>query len=609
MTTTTKRRIRLIEPAMTVGILLNGVRLRRRLAAVPRLPVHIDDEPVAIGHRFVTAAGVELDEVTRRAASRYATEQGLEAVDLVPGDLPVERMLDLARALDATTFRTDPFAEARGGGHAFLVTDDLAERAQLDATSHLTADEFADLTRTIKRFAPRRTDVAIAHSFKAIVGERRAEVIRANVKGGSPYVAIGIAAQLGLLIRGVVARRPWGIAAFVAYSGQPLIAVAATDLRPRDLKSRVGARVVGATKDVLQLGLRGAAKADEKHTRELRERYQDDLELGIERFFEPRRTDCPLCGSVLLHRHTDAIDYLQCKPGVFAVDVCEDCGHLFQNPRLTIDGLDFYYRDFYDGEGAEAMDGVFSSGSWVYEQRARLVEALGPPDRWLDVGTGHGHFCLAARSVYPEATFDGLDMSDSIDEALRTGWIDHGHRGLFPELAPDIEEPYDVVSMFHYLEHTRDPVAEIAAARQALAVGGLLVIEVPNPESRFGRALGKWWGPLMQPQHLNLVSMGNLVRILGDNGFEPVVRRGADAHQPCDLVFGTYLALNRVAPPLDLPWRPESTMKDRLRHKALWWTIGIPAMPVALVLDQVIAPVLKRTDSHSAYQVVARRVS
>ena len=33
----------------------------------------------------------------------------------------------------------------------------------------------------------------------------------------------------------------------------------------------------------------------------------------------------------------------------FTLEQCGDCGHVFQNPRLTPEGLEFYYRDFYDG--------------------------------------------------------------------------------------------------------------------------------------------------------------------------------------------------------------------------------------------------------------------
>ena len=93
------------------------------------------------------------------------------------------------------------------------------------------------------------------------------------------------------------------------------------------------------------------------------------------------------------------------------------------------------------------------------------------------MGTGHGHFCLVARQHWPEATFDGLDLSESVDEAARRGWVDTAYRGLFPELAGGLPRSYDVVSMHHYLEHTRDPGAELDAATKVLEPGGHLLIE------------------------------------------------------------------------------------------------------------------------------------
>ena len=54
---------------------------------------------------------------------------------------------------------------------------------------------------------------------------------------------------------------------------------------------------------------------------------------------------------------------------------------------------------------------------------------------------------------------------------------------------------YDVVSMHHYLEHTREPLDELDAAATALVPGGHLLIELPDPESRFPLVVGRWWIP------------------------------------------------------------------------------------------------------------------
>jgi hypothetical protein len=75
--------------------------------------------------------------------------------------------------------------------------------------------------------------------------------------------------------------------------------------------------------------------------------YQTELARGVGRFLEPRRDTCPWCGSTDLSVRLWTSDLTQRKPGRFTLEQCGTCRHIFQNPRLTPAGLDFYYRDFY----------------------------------------------------------------------------------------------------------------------------------------------------------------------------------------------------------------------------------------------------------------------
>ncbi len=203
-------------------------------------------------------------------------------------------------------------------------------------------------------------------------------------------------------------------------------------------------------------------------------------------------------------------------------------------------GLNFYYKDFYDGIGERSVDAAFAAGGKSYRDRVQMVASRAEPSRWLDVGCGHGHFCSIARDVLPGTRFEGLDMSQSVEEAARRRWIDHGYRGLFPELAPELAEQYDVVSMHHYLEHTLDPTVELDAAAIALRSGGHLLIELPDPQS-FLRHLGRFWMPYFQPQHLHLLSVPNLVRLLSERGFTAIELHRAEAHQPIDFLIAAIL--------------------------------------------------------------------
>jgi SAM-dependent methyltransferase len=316
---------------------------------------------------------------------------------------------------------------------------------------------------------------------------------------------------------------------------------------------------------------------------------------------------CPWCGSDELQQLLEVPDLLQGKPGRFNLDECRSCDHVFQNPRLSIEGLDFYYKDYYDGIGNEVAEFVFSTSARSYKGRAEMLVGVAEPKRWLDVGAGHGHFCLVARDHWPETRFDALDLSDSVLEAERRGWIDQAYRGLFPDLADNLVGAYDVVSMHHYLEHTREPEAELEAARTALERGGHLLVEVPDPDSRLGRKLGRLWGPWFQPQHQHFVSIANLTEALRARGFTIVATERAEAHQPIDLTFALWLLANRLAPAGDKPWEPPLTPARRVGRAAVYSAFA-PLLALALVTDQALAPVLRRIGGMSnTYRVLARK--
>ncbi|MEV6315392.1 class I SAM-dependent methyltransferase [Streptomyces sp. NPDC051776] len=342
----------------------------------------------------------------------------------------------------------------------------------------------------------------------------------------------------------------------------------------------------------------------------LRPRYQADLAAGTDRFFEPRRTDCPWCGSSRLRVRLRTTDLFQHKPGRFVLDACEDCRHVFQNPRLSGEGLEFYYRDFYDGLGEKELGGLFAGRRKMYLGRAEPVKRFAEaPKTWLDVGTGHGHFCETARTVFPGTSFDGLDFSDGIEFAERQGRVDRGFRGSFTELADeDLAGSYDVVSMFHYLEHSTNPREELRAAWKTIRPGGHLVIEVPDAESRFARWLGRWWLPWLQPQHLNFVPLANLRGELAALGFTVVAEQHAEPHDTVDLLGAVWLPLNRLAPPEDAPWHPAPPGRLRFLLRCAFLAAGIPLLLLATALDRaLVKPLAGHGGLANAYRVIARR--
>lgn len=127
----------------------------------------------------------------------------------------------------------------------------------------------------------------------------------------------------------------------------------------------------------------------------------------------------------------------------------------------------------------------------------------------LEIGCGEGGrmttiqpFIASLRGVEPDpcavraARARGHDVHEGTAEAL-------------PEAIRD--RLHDVVTFVHVLEHTLDPVAALANAREVLAPGGLMSVEVPNNACEGARRMGRAWRWLDAPRHLNFFTPESLV--------------------------------------------------------------------------------------------------
>ena len=579
-------------------LVLDAIRMRGRIG---KLAVLADSDAPPTGYRVFAAPGVEVKPETLRAAAAYARDHELALVDLVPRNLGAMRALAFAQLVDPIVYREDRIGPGRTAGHAIVVADEVAERAR--ATVPTDDVELSKLASNLKHYG--RADAVVAPRERARAQDmsKRYEMLYVVIGPGTP-AALGIIAVMWTLIGlGLWLSPIAGLSALAAWQLQPLIAIAGTSVRSTDLIPFAILRVPIELYILARTLLSPRPSVAEAEAK--RPEYDALIGQGLARLYDPRRETCPVCESKDLALHMRHGDLFQHKPGTFSLERCRACRHVFQNPRLSFAGLEFYYKDFYDGLGEAGMEFIFGFGKQPYLDRLAMVQAISPPQRWLDVGAGHGHFCVAARGELPNVAFDGLDMSESIDEARRRGWVDTGYRGLFPELAPTMAGRYDAVSMSHYLEHTLDPREELEAAYTALADKGCLLIEVPDPEFALGKLLRRYWLPWFQPQHLHFLSVANLDRLLRERGFTPVEWHRGKAHQRVDFFFAVYLFLDRIGPPRKLPWRWRGLVAGAWR--SLVWTIGSPFLLFAILFDNLSGPLWARAKISNTYRVVATK--
>ncbi|GAB2840164.1 class I SAM-dependent methyltransferase [Streptomyces deserti] len=329
------------------------------------------------------------------------------------------------------------------------------------------------------------------------------------------------------------------------------------------------------------------------------------------RVHEPRRADCPWCGSARLRTRLRCGDLRRYRPGSFTVDACRDCGHTFQNPRLTPEGLALYLRTVRGEPRDHAAELVLAlRGSRRRRRRAaRAMLRFGEPESWLDVGTGHARFPATAREFFPYTSFDGLDPTARVERARAAGRVEEAHVGRLtdPRITARLRARYDVISMFHHLERTPDPRAELAAALDVLRPGGHLLIEALDPRCAFAALFGRWWLPYDPPRRLHLMPPHNLRTELQARGCAIVTVDHRTAHVPHDLAGATALALSHALPAPDTPWRtiPPTPLQQHLR--TVLSRAGFPLVAAAAATDLALAPLLRHTRFANTYRLIARK--
>ena len=542
----------------------------------------------------------------------WAAERGLEALEVVPRDLGTEEALELARRIDPHTYRDNRLAYGGGGMQIIGASSDVWDRMGEEPRDDLSPIAFFHQANETKRYCLSRADIAVSdqvHAVRRDVRKRRAylnyrfldlaDLSFASIGFGYLVVAIGL-----------VLTPFWAALALVTWSLQPLVVFLGTPIRPADLWQRSLSRWILEPLDLLRT-VTGRWRPDPAtdpvpDLDAKRAAYEREYAEGHQHFFEPRRHDCPICGSTRLRARVHHIpDTFQGKPGRFDLDECISCGHVFQNPMLSGPGFAYYYRDFYDGMGTERMQFLFGTARNTNVSRARNIGEDAAPKRWLDVGTGFAQFPLVAQEVLPDTVFDGLDFSDNIEVAERRGWINRGYHGELIDLAPGLAGRYDVVSMHHYLEHTHDPRAELAAAHTVLAPGGLISIEQPNPDSRFGDLLGAYWLNWFQPQHINMIRPDNMVAWLEQAGFDVVRVDHGPWEGPSDLGLAAVTLLTQASfDTKEYPWRPVPTPQARRRARMLEIALA-PTVVLGLAADQILG-LLKLRGCTPNYRVLAR---
>jgi SAM-dependent methyltransferase len=201
-----------------------------------------------------------------------------------------------------------------------------------------------------------------------------------------------------------------------------------------------------------------------------------------------KRLECPSCGGA------DARPVFRSSNG-YPIVRCANCRLVYTDMRTAPPPSELYPH--FDQTDSGVPKVMRSSLGVFTRQREALVRSVKSSGRLLDFGCGNGAFA----SWMAQAGYDAVGL-----EPFSLGKPTDGERLLL------IREPlesaaarlgrFDVITLWHVLEHVPRPVDVLQRLSELLAPDGTLIVSVPNFESWQSRLFRGSWFHLDPPRHI-----------------------------------------------------------------------------------------------------------
>lgn len=192
---------------------------------------------------------------------------------------------------------------------------------------------------------------------------------------------------------------------------------------------------------------------------------------------------------------------------------------LITSPKPSLPDLPGYYKS---KEYISHTDSKKSLVDKIYQQvkKYMLVKKLSwiekkypSKGKILDIGAGTGDFLVEAKNrgwkvygIEPDVNARNLSLGKGIKLSENTDNFK--------------SEKFDVITMWHVLEHVYDLKNQIVELEHLLKKNGLLIIAVPNFQSYDAKHYKEFWAAYDVPRHLWHFSQSGLKQLFSEGGFK-----------------------------------------------------------------------------------------
>ncbi|MFN7912703.1 MAG: class I SAM-dependent methyltransferase [Bacteroidota bacterium] len=229
---------------------------------------------------------------------------------------------------------------------------------------------------------------------------------------------------------------------------------------------------------------------------------------------------CPVCGSTSFKPFLTCKDYTVSQEN-FNLVSCDKCCFKFTNPIPDLEDLSKYYKSEDYISHSNTNKGIISKAykfvrNYTLKAKLKLIQKHVSRGTVLDYGCGTGMFLKVCQDNGWKAY--GMEPDD-------------GARKLGTEMGLNVfsdkervntytnNQKFDVITLWHVLEHVTDLDETLTFFRERLNKGGALVIAVPNYTSFDAQHYKEFWAAYDVPRHLYHFEISTIQKLLSKYGF------------------------------------------------------------------------------------------
>ena len=231
------------------------------------------------------------------------------------------------------------------------------------------------------------------------------------------------------------------------------------------------------------------------------------------------KINCPLFEKkTVLKNYINVKDYSNTQEE-FTIVSCETTNFLFTNPRPKEKDISKYY-DFEDYISHSNKKNDFISKlyqvvrSFSIKRKYKLISKLIRSKKILDIGSGTGEF-LGYMKIKRFDTY-GVEIAKKARELS----IKNHKLNVKSSLSSLDETNFDIITMWHVLEHVYDLDGYMKRIKSLLNDKGIVIIAVPNHKCFDQKYYGKHWAGWDVPLHLWHFDKESMLKLSKKYGFK-----------------------------------------------------------------------------------------